>query len=105
MKNHTKVYLKEMGYDKVDWIECEICGTTAVDIHHIDPRGMDHESSFDVVQHSRLIESFRSSDYDHKVTPEHQHFSFCTYDDIFEIVASSYDLTIGESRSKKQRLT
>jgi 5-methylcytosine-specific restriction endonuclease McrA len=26
MKNHTKVYLKEMGYDTTDWIPCEVCG-------------------------------------------------------------------------------
>ena len=28
------------GYDKSDWIGCEACGTTAVDCHHISPRGI-----------------------------------------------------------------
>jgi 5-methylcytosine-specific restriction endonuclease McrA len=40
MKNHTKVYLQAMGYDPLDFIPCEVCGAKAVDIHHIQPRGM-----------------------------------------------------------------
>ena len=28
------------SYDKSDWIGCEVCGTTAVDIHHIQARGL-----------------------------------------------------------------
>jgi 5-methylcytosine-specific restriction endonuclease McrA len=27
-------------YDPGDWIGCEVCDRTAVDIHHIEPRGM-----------------------------------------------------------------
>jgi hypothetical protein len=40
MKNHTKVYFKAFGYDTNSWIGCEVCGATAVDIHHIESRGM-----------------------------------------------------------------
>jgi hypothetical protein len=40
MKNHTKVYLNEIGYDTTDWIPCEVCQAQAVDIHHIEARGM-----------------------------------------------------------------
>jgi HNH endonuclease len=40
MKYHTKIYLMEMGFDKSDFIPCEICGAKAVDIHHIKARGM-----------------------------------------------------------------
>jgi len=29
-----------MNYYPTDWIACEICGNTAVDIHHIEARGM-----------------------------------------------------------------
>jgi 5-methylcytosine-specific restriction endonuclease McrA len=28
------------GYDVSDFIECEVCRSQAVDIHHIDARGM-----------------------------------------------------------------
>jgi hypothetical protein len=40
MKNHTKLYLKYFGYDTSDFIPCEVCGDKAVDIHHIECRGM-----------------------------------------------------------------
>ena len=40
MKNHTKIYLKANGYDTTDTILCEVCGMVAVDIHHIERRGM-----------------------------------------------------------------
>jgi hypothetical protein len=40
MKKHTKLYLQEMGYDETDWIPCEVCNRQAVDIHHIEARGM-----------------------------------------------------------------
>lgn len=42
MKKHTKIYLEDMGYDPEDYIPCEIpgCGKRAVDIHHIESRGM-----------------------------------------------------------------
>ena len=40
MKKHTKIYLQGMGYDTTDFIPCEVCGSQAVDIHHIEARGM-----------------------------------------------------------------
>jgi hypothetical protein len=40
VKKHTKVYLDHFGYDKTDFIPCEVCGAQAVDIHHIQARGM-----------------------------------------------------------------
>jgi 5-methylcytosine-specific restriction endonuclease McrA len=40
MKRYVKIYLNYFGYDTTDWIPCELCGNTAVDIHHIEARGM-----------------------------------------------------------------
>jgi 5-methylcytosine-specific restriction endonuclease McrA len=40
MKKHTKIYLDYFGYTKDEFISCEVCGCKAVDIHHIDCRGM-----------------------------------------------------------------
>lgn len=40
MKKHTKIYMDFFGYDISDFIPCEICGANAVDVHHIDARGM-----------------------------------------------------------------
>lgn len=49
MKNHTKVYLKEMGYDPTDFIPCEVCQSKAVDIHHIEARGMGGSKHADTI--------------------------------------------------------
>lgn len=38
MKNYTNTYLDHFGYCQQDWIGCEICNSTAVDIHHIQSR-------------------------------------------------------------------
>jgi 5-methylcytosine-specific restriction endonuclease McrA len=40
MKKHVKTYLDFFGYDETSWIPCEMCAQTAVDINHIDARGM-----------------------------------------------------------------
>ena len=38
MQNHTKVYMNFFGYGEQDFIPCEMCGSRAVDIHHIEKR-------------------------------------------------------------------
>jgi len=38
MKKYTKTYFKYFGYDISDWIPCEYCGRTGIDIHHIEPQ-------------------------------------------------------------------
>lgn len=45
MKPHTKLYLDYFGLDISSHIQCEVCSNdniyqTAVDIHHINARGM-----------------------------------------------------------------
>ena len=40
MRKHTKLYMDHFKYDKSDFIPCEVCGSRAVDIHHIESRGM-----------------------------------------------------------------
>jgi 5-methylcytosine-specific restriction endonuclease McrA len=40
MRKHTKIYMDYFGYDLSDFIPCEVCNDKAVDIHHIEPRGM-----------------------------------------------------------------
>ena len=48
MQKHVKAYMECFGYTKGDWIPCEMCGSTAVDIHHIRYRshgGTDHPSN------------------------------------------------------------
>ena len=50
MQKHTQIYLHGMGYKKTDFIPCEVCGSQAVDIHHINARGMGGSKSADVIE-------------------------------------------------------
>jgi predicted restriction endonuclease len=40
MKRYTKTYFDFFGYDTSDTIYCEVCAAVAVDIHHIQAKGM-----------------------------------------------------------------
>ena len=35
MQNHTKVYMTFFNYEAGDFIPCEMCGSQAVDVHHL----------------------------------------------------------------------
>lgn len=48
MKKHTEIYLKSFGYDETSFIPCEVCKSRAVDIHHIESRGMGGSKTKDV---------------------------------------------------------
>lgn len=50
MKKHTKIYLDHFGYDISDFIPCEVCGAKAVDINHIDARGMGGSKTKDTIE-------------------------------------------------------
>lgn len=49
MKKHTKIYLDAMGYDVTDYVPCEVCQSKAVDIHHIEARGMGGSKEADTI--------------------------------------------------------
>lgn len=38
MKPHVRIYLRHFGYGETEFIPCEICGSKAVDVHHINGR-------------------------------------------------------------------
>ena len=40
LKAHTKLYFDYFGFEDTDFVPCEVCGAKAVDIHHIECRGM-----------------------------------------------------------------
>jgi hypothetical protein len=40
MKKHTKIYMNYFNYSTSDFIPCEMCNAKAVDIHHIEARGI-----------------------------------------------------------------
>jgi 5-methylcytosine-specific restriction endonuclease McrA len=55
MKKHTKIYLDHFGYDTNSWIPCEVCGSTAQDIHHIDARGMGGSKTADRIENLMAV--------------------------------------------------
>lgn len=50
MKKHVRIYMSHMGYGQEDFIPCEVCGARAVDIHHIECRGMGGSSEKDHIE-------------------------------------------------------
>lgn len=56
MKPYVKTYLNHFGYGETDFIPCEICGAKAVDIHHINCRGMGGS------KHKNIIENLMALD-------------------------------------------
>ena len=55
MKPHTKIYMKYFGYGIDDFIGCEVCGNKAVDIHHIDARGMGSTQDKDKIENLMAV--------------------------------------------------
>jgi hypothetical protein len=50
MQKHTQIYLQGMGYKTTDFIPCEVCGSQAVDCHHIEARGMGGSKDKDKIE-------------------------------------------------------
>jgi|TARA_R100001460_G_scaffold82554_1_gene123519 5-methylcytosine-specific restriction endonuclease McrA len=55
MKKHTKIYLNYFNYGLEDFIPCEICGSKAVDIHHIESRGMGGSRNADTIENLMAV--------------------------------------------------
>jgi len=55
VKKHTLTYLKHFGYDTSSFIPCEVCGTTAVDINHIEARGMGGSKEADNIENLQAL--------------------------------------------------
>jgi hypothetical protein len=70
MKPHTKIYMDFYGYTIADFIGCEICGNKAVDIHHIEARGMggDPQGKKDIIEN--LMAVCRKCHVEHGDVPE-----------------------------------
>jgi len=50
VKPHIRIYLKHHDLLGVDVILCEVCGRVAVDVHHIEPKGMGGSKGKDVIE-------------------------------------------------------
>lgn len=47
MRHHTKIYMDYFGYDESDFIPSELSGERAVDVNHIECKGMGGNPSKD----------------------------------------------------------
>jgi 5-methylcytosine-specific restriction endonuclease McrA len=50
MKKHTKIYFDYFGYQIPSDVLCENCNAQAVDIHHLEPRGMGGNKRKDAIE-------------------------------------------------------
>lgn len=55
MKKHTKIYFEFFDFDNYDYIPCEVCASPAVDIHHIEARGMGGSKTKDVIENLQAL--------------------------------------------------
>lgn len=55
MKKYTRTYLNYFGYDETDFIPCEVCNKKAVDIHHIQAKGMGGSNTKDNIENIMAI--------------------------------------------------
>jgi hypothetical protein len=56
MRKHTKIYFDYFGYTGDEFIACEVCGRKAVDIHHIDCKGMGGATSKDKIENLMAVD-------------------------------------------------
>jgi 5-methylcytosine-specific restriction endonuclease McrA len=78
VKNHTKVYLKGMGYSTTDFIPCEVCGSQAIDIHHIESRGMGGSKIADTIEN--LMALCRNCHTEYGDKKQHKEMLTATHD-------------------------
>ncbi len=55
MRKHTKIYLENFDFDECDYIPCEVCGSPADDIHHIEARGMGGSKTKDYIENLQAV--------------------------------------------------
>ena len=55
MKKHTKIYLDYFNYKIPEDVFCEICGSPAKDIHHIESRGIGGNKEADVINNLMAV--------------------------------------------------
>tara|TARA_R100000734_G_C3306645_1_gene97141 strand:+ start:849 stop:1094 length:246 start_codon:yes stop_codon:yes gene_type:complete len=68
VKKHTKIYIKYFNYVLDDFIPCEVCGSRAVDIHHIENRGSGGAKNKDRIEN--LMAVCRSCHLEYGDVPE-----------------------------------
>ncbi len=82
MKIHTQIYLEKFGYDPMDFIPSEIYPhAKAVDIHHIECRGMGGNPSGDKDRIENLMALTRDQHNHYGDKKQYMKFLFQTHKD------------------------
>ena len=82
-------------FENIEWVKYSITfsGILLFRMIELDFEDFKGQSSFDEVINSDWISEMRKNSSG-KLTPNHKHYFLQTYDDIFDIVCSSYDLKL-----------
>lgn len=83
MKKHIKLYLSFFKYSPEDFIPCEVCGARAVDIHHIECRGMGGSKTKDTI--GNLMALCRSCHIEYGDKKQHLEYLQNTHDYFIEL--------------------
>jgi len=71
MKKYKKIYFDYFGYCKDEKILCEICGREAVDIHHIQPKGIGGSKNEDYIENLiALCRDCHTAAHEHSLSKE-----------------------------------
>jgi len=69
MNNYIIEYFRH--HDPLDFLPCEVCGRKAVDVHHIEPRGMGGSKMKDYYDNLiGLCRDCHNAAHDNKITKE-----------------------------------
>lgn len=91
MQKHTKIYFTALGYDKTDFIPCEISGKEAVDINHIDNRGMGGDPTGEKDRIENLMAMTRELHHEHGDSPKSIVMMYETHREFLHINRVKYD--------------
>lgn len=101
MKSHTEIYMKAYGYDKGDFISCEITGQKAVDICHIDCRGMGGNPKGDKNRIENLMANSREAHNKYGDKKQHMKMQYIKHRENMDAYGVKYDKKFMESLINK----
>jgi hypothetical protein len=89
--------------DRNEWIKYSLkfLGVLAFKMTELELKDYLGKSSFDYVANSDWLNELREKDR-HKIKPTHKHYIVFTYDDVFDVICESFEITLLESRLKQK---
>ena len=91
MKRYTKIYLQALGYDTTDFIPCELTGERAVDIHHIEARGMGGDPTKSKDRIENLMALSRNAHIEYGDNPRYMAMLYKVHESFLQAMDADYD--------------